>query len=144
MKPLTPQQRAGRCAEVMMANDGASQALGIIFNSVEPGKALCSLVVEQRHLNGHGMCHGGVIYTLADTAFALACNSYNESAASQHNSIDYLSPGHCGDRLHANAVEISRLARSGVYDVEVTDQNNRLIAVFRGCSRAIKGTLFDE
>jgi len=128
----------------MWANDTASRELGIVLDSIAPGTATCSLIVEARHANGHDICHGGFIFTLADTAFAFACNSYNQFAVAQHNTISYIAPGKRGDCLQARAVEASRSVRSGVYDVTVTNQDGQTIALFRGCSRTIRGQFFDD
>lgn len=95
-------------------------------------------------LNGHGICHGGFIFTLADSAFAFACNSYNQLAVAQQNQITYLAPGREGERLQATALEVSRSGRSGVYDVFVTGGDGRSVAVFRGLSRTVKGRHFPE
>ena len=93
---------------------------------------------------GHGIAHGGYIFPLADSAFAFACNSYNQLAVAQQNQISYLAPGKAGERLHAAAREQSRTGRSGVYDVTVTGEDGRTIALFRGLSRTIKGHHFEE
>jgi len=100
--------------------------------------------VEERHCNGHQVCHGGVIFTLADSAFAYACNSYNMVTLAQQNAITFCSPGQKGDVLTANAVEVVRKGRSGVYDVTVTRQDGAVIAVMRGNSRTVNGTSFNE
>jgi phenylacetic acid degradation protein PaaD len=100
--------------------------------------------VAERHANGHGICHGGITFALADSAFAFACNSRNQSTVAQHNMISYLAPGRLGDVLTATATELSLTGRSGIYDVKVTNQNAIVIAEFRGFSRAIKGQLFEE
>ena len=100
--------------------------------------------VEAHHTNGHEICHGGYIFTLADTAFAFACNSYNQVCVAQQNSITYIKPGHNGDLLTATATEISRAGRSGVYDVLVSNQQGDTIALFRGLSRTLKGQLFES
>ena len=110
----------------------------------EEGTAVMELTVAQHHCNGHGMCHGGVIFTLADSAFAFACNSRNQVTVAQHNTITYVASGRLGDRLRAEATEISLTGRSGITDVQITNQSGVLIAEFRGLSRAIKGTVFDE
>ena len=102
------------------------------------------MTVEKHHTNGHDICHGGFIFTLADSAFAFACNSYNQIAVAQHNTISFIAPGARGDRLTAHAREISRTGRSGLYDVRVTNQDGRLIAEFRGASRVVKGVHFDD
>ena len=141
---MTPEERAIRCAELMWQRDQASQGLGIMLEDVGPGRAVCSLRVEQRHTNGHEICHGGFTFTLADTAFAFACNSYNKNAVAQHNAITYIKPALLGDTLHANAMEVSRAGRSGVYDIRVSNQHDETIALFRGCSRTIRGQFFEE
>ncbi|MEJ8573028.1 hydroxyphenylacetyl-CoA thioesterase PaaI [Microbaculum marinum] len=137
---MTPDELARACAEAMWQNDDASRGLGMSLDHVGPGTATLSMTVEQRHTNGHDICHGGFIFTLADSAFAFACNSYNNIVVAQHNSITFVAPGKLGDRLTAVAREVARFGRSGIYDARVTDQNGTLIAEFRGNSRAIKGT----
>lgn len=141
---MTPKERALKSAETMWGSDHASQASGMKIVDVDEGVAVLTLVVEQRHCNGHGMCHGGIIFTLADSAFAFACNGRNQMTVAQHNAITYIKPGQLGDVLTAVANEVSLTGRSGVYDVRVTNQEGELIAVFRGLSRAIKGQIFDE
>ncbi|WP_300034085.1 hydroxyphenylacetyl-CoA thioesterase PaaI [uncultured Roseobacter sp.] len=128
----------------MMEKDTASQSLGMTIVSVAPGAASLSMPVTDQMLNGHGMCHGGFIFMLADSAFAFACNSYNRITVAQQNQITYLQPGAAGDHLTATATEVSRSGRSGVYDVEVTNQKNEKIAVFRGLSRTVKGQHYPE
>ena len=141
---MTPQERAERSAAAMWTNDRASKFLGMVLHEVGPGRAVMSFEVRAEHLNGHASCHGGYIFTLADSAFAFACNSYNQIAVAQHNSITYTSPGKQGDVLTATAVEVARAGRSGTYDVTVTAQDGRVVALFRGGSRTIRGTNFDE
>jgi len=141
---MTPQERAQRSAEAMWANDRASKWLGARIDEVGPGHAVLSFEVQEHHLNGHSICHGGYIFTLADSAFAFACNSYNQVTLAQHNSITYLAPGKLGDRLTATAQEMSRTGRSGVYDVTVRRDDGTVVALFRGGSRTVKGTTFDE
>jgi len=141
---MDPKEIAARCGAVMQANDQASAWCAIRLDDIEPGGAVMSMTVEKHHLNGHGICHGGVIFMLADTAFAYACNSYNQSAVAQHNAITYIAPAHPDEILNATAREVSKTGRSGIYDVTVTGENQRLIAEFRGCSRLIKGQHFDE
>ncbi|EKF20733.1 hydroxyphenylacetyl-CoA thioesterase PaaI [Nitratireductor pacificus] len=141
---LSPQQIAERSAEAMWARDDASKWLGCALDAVGPGTATLSMIVEKHHTNGHDICHGGFIFTLADSAFAFACNAYNQLAVAQHNSITFIAPGRLGDRLKAEAREVARFGRSGIYDVRVTDQNNRLIAEFRGNSRTIEGRHFND
>lgn len=139
-----PRTVAAKSARVMWAADQASNWLGLEIVSVAPGQAVVTLALQQHHLNGHGICHGGVIFMLADSAFALACNSYNRVAVAQHNSITYLAPGKPGALLTARAREISLTGRSGIYDVEVTDQTGTVIAQFRGHSRIIHGQHYGE
>ncbi|WP_424942725.1 hydroxyphenylacetyl-CoA thioesterase PaaI [Aliiroseovarius crassostreae] len=141
---MTPEMRAQRSADAMWADDPASQALGMSLDAVGPGRAVISMSVRADMANGHGICHGGFIFTLADSAFAFACNSYNHRVVAQHNSITYLAPGQLGERLTATAVEVSRAGRSGIYDVTVTGEDGRQVALFRGHSRQIKGHHFEE
>jgi acyl-CoA thioesterase len=135
---LDAQEIARRSAEAMWANDDASKWLGMSLDEVGPGTATTSFTVERHHTNGHD------IFTLADSAFAFACNSYNRLVVAQHNTITFIAPARLGDRLTAMAREIERYGRSGLYDVEVRDQEGRAIAAFRGASREIKGRHFDE
>jgi acyl-CoA thioesterase len=141
---MTPKERAERSAAAMWADDGASSWLGIELVEVDEGCAVMALTVERHHANGHGICHGGITFSLADSTFAFACNSRNQSTVAQHNVISYIAPGYVGDRLTATAHEVSLTGRSGIYDVKVTNQDGKLIAELRGFSRAIKGQLFQE
>ncbi|MCR4268201.1 hydroxyphenylacetyl-CoA thioesterase PaaI [Nitratireductor sp. ZSWI3] len=141
---LSPQEIAERSASAMWARDDASKWLGCRLDAVGPGTATLSMTVEPHHTNGHDICHGGYVFTLADSAFAFACNSYNQVVVAQHNSITFVAPGRLGDRLTAEAREVARFGRSGIYDVRVNDQEGRLIAEFRGNSRTINGTHFEE
>lgn len=141
---MTPQTRADRAAAAMWAQDNASKWAGMEIVSVSEGIATLELTVEPHHCNGHGICHGGVIFMLADSAFAFACNSRNQSTVAQHNMVSFIAPGRKGDRLTANAREISLTGRSGVYDITVTNQSGTKVAEMRGMSRAITGQLFDE
>lgn len=141
---MTPQDRAERSAAAMWANDAASKWLGMSLDAVGPGTASLSFTVQDHHLNGHYICHGGYIFTLADSAFAFACNSYNTLNVAQENQITFLSPSKSGERLTATAVETARTGRSGVYDVTVTGPDGRKVAVFRGLSRQIQGQHFEE
>ncbi len=141
---LSPQETAERCAQAMWARDDASQWLGCKLVAIGPGTATMSMTVEKHHTNGHDICHGGFIFTLADSAFAFACNSYNQIVVAQQNSITFVAPGKTGDRLTAEAREVARFGRSGIYDVRVCDQDGKLIAEFRGNSRVIQGKHFEE
>ena len=141
---MTPKERAQKSAETMWNNDQASAWFGMRIDEIDEGFAVLSLTVEKKHTNGHGICHGGVTFALADSAFAFACNSRNQSTVAQHNTISYNSAVKLGDVLTATAKEISLIGRNGIYDVEVTNQEGLAVAQFRGCSRAIRGTLFEE
>ena len=141
---MTPETRAQKSAEAMWADDNASPWFGMEIVEVSEGHATLALTVESHHANGHGICHGGVTFSLADSAFAFACNSRNQNTVAQTNTITYIAPGRIGDRLTAVAREISLTGRSGIYDVTVTNQDGTVIAEFRGNSRAIKGQLFEE
>jgi len=141
---MTPEERARLSAAAMWSSDAASKWVGLRLDDVGPGTARISMEVRGDHLNGHGICHGGVIFTLADSAFAFACNSHNKVAVAQHNSISYLSPGQLGETLVAEAVEVALSGRSGLTDVVVTGGDGRQVALFRGASRQISGTHFPE
>jgi len=135
----TPQQTAEQVRERMFANDRAAKNLGMEVVEVSPGNASVAMTVRGHMLNGHDICHGGLIATLADTAFAYACNSYNELTVASGFSIDLMAPGREGDVLTARSFEVSKAGRTGVYDCEITNQRNERIAVFRGRSYTIKG-----
>ncbi|KIC38344.1 MULTISPECIES: hydroxyphenylacetyl-CoA thioesterase PaaI [unclassified Leisingera] len=141
---MTPKERAEKSAAAMWAEDQASKWAGMEITHVDEGEATLELTIAQHHCNGHGICHGGVTFMLADSAFAFACNSRNQSTVAQHNVISFTAPGRLGDKLIATAREISLTGRSGIYDVTVTNQDGQQIAEFRGFSRAVKGQLFDE
>lgn len=141
---MTPKERAERAATALWEQDSASRWLGMEIESVDEGVAVLTLIVQPHHANGHGICHGGITYALADSAFAVACNSRNQSTVAQHNSISYIAPAKLGDVLRAHARELSLSGRNGIYDVIVSNQHGERIAFFRGCSRSIRGRLFDE
>jgi acyl-CoA thioesterase len=136
-----PHEIAAACAEAMWAEDQASQGLGMVVERVSPGEAVISMTVRADMTNGHGICHGGFIFTLADSAFAFACNTYNQRTVAQHCAVTFLQPGRRGDTLTAHAVERNRSGRSGIYDVTVRDGEGEVVAEFRGHSRTIAGTL---
>lgn len=140
----TAQARAEKCATLMMAHDAASRGLGINIDRIAPGQATLSMHVTSNLLNGHGICHGGYIFTLADSAFAFACNTYNQVTVAQQNQITYLAPAHADDHLTAEALEVARTGRSGIYDVTVRNGKGTVIALFRGLSRTIKGQHYPE
>ena len=146
-----PQTVAERSAAVMWAGDAASQALGMVLDEVRPGYARMSMQVRDDMVNGHSICHGGLVFALADSAFAFACNSYNRAAVAQACDIVFVAPSRLGDVLVAEAVERSRFGRNGIYDVTVSAVAGRgsggageLVAEFRGRSRQIAGTLAEE
>lgn len=141
---MTPQERAQRSAEAMWREDRASAWMGMTLDHVDEGVATLSLTIETHHTNGHGMCHGGIIFALADSAFAFACNSRNQATVAQHNTITYIAPAQLGEVLVAEAREVSLHGRSGLYDVRVRTSAGKSIAEFRGGSRSVRGTVFDE
>jgi acyl-CoA thioesterase len=138
---LDAQILAEQAAQKMFEDDRASQALGMRLVAVRPGYAKLTMTVRADMTNGHSTCHGGFIFSLADSAFAFACNSYNLATVAAGCVIDFLAPAHQGDELTAEATEQALAGRSGVYDVVVTDQNARQIALFRGRSRQIGGEI---
>lgn len=137
---LTKLELAEASARAMWNNDSASQRLGMALDHVAPGHATLSMTITGAMANGHGNCHGGYIFTLADSAFAFACNTYNQITVGQHCAISYLEPVRVGDRLTAVAREVSRRGRSGIYDVRVSNQDGAQVAEFRGHSRVVNGT----
>ncbi|MBV8185480.1 MAG: hydroxyphenylacetyl-CoA thioesterase PaaI [Hyphomicrobiales bacterium] len=141
---MSTDRLARAAADAMWAQDTASRALGMAITEIAPGAATLTMPVSDTMVNGHGLCHGGYIFMLADSAFAFACNSHNQRAVAQHCAITFLTPGRLGDVLTARCREVSRAERSGVYDVSVTRQDDEVIAVFRGLSRTVKGTLVLE
>ena len=139
MSDTTAQQIAEHVHRGMFANDRALQALGIAVTEIAPGRATATMAVREDMLNGHDICHGGLISTLADSAFAYACNSYDELTVASGFSVDFVAPGRLGDVLTARCAEVSRAGRTGVYDVEVSNQKGERIAIFRGRSYTAKG-----
>ena len=138
---MTPLELARACADAMWAEDAASRGLGMELVAVEPGHAVLAMTVIERMVNGHNLCHGGFIFTLADSAFAFACNTYNQRTVAQHCAITFLNAARLGDRLVARAVERQRMGRSGIYDITVTREEGFVIAEFRGHSRTIEGEI---
>lgn len=139
MPEMTPQQIAERVRDGMLANDRATRALGMQVVEIGPGTATLSMPVREDMLNGHDTCHGGLITTLADSAFAFACNSHGELTVAASIAVDFLAPGRQGDLLTARAFEVSKAGRTGLYDCEVRNQRGERIAVFRGRSHTMKG-----
>ena len=142
---MTPEQRATQVGETMFAVDTASKdTMGMELLSVTPGRAVLRMVVKPLHLNGHRICHGGFIFTLADTTFAFACNSHNKAAVAAGCSIEFLRPTQQGDVLTCEGVEQTMSGRHGIYDMKVTNQRDEVVALFRGKSAVIAGTVFPE
>jgi acyl-CoA thioesterase len=141
---VTGERLARAAADAMWAQDKASRELGMAIAEIGPGSATLTMTVTEAMVNGHGLCHGGYIFTLADSAFAFACNSHNQRAVAQSCMITYVAPGKLGDVLAAHCREVSRSERSGIYDVTVKRQDGEVIAEFRGLSRTVKGTLVLE
>jgi acyl-CoA thioesterase len=139
---MTPDETARRSADAMWADDRASQALGMTLDAVGPGSATLSMTLRDDMVNGHAIGHGGLTFTLADSAFAFACNSYNRVTVAAGAEIRFRRPTRLGDVLVATATERERVGRDGVYDVLVT-VGDEAVAVFVGRSREIGGALFD-
>ncbi len=134
------QETAERCAAAMWADDPASRGLGMHLVSVAPGHAVIAMPVREDMTNGHGIAHGGFVFALADSAFAFACNSYDQRAVAASCDITFLAPVQVGDTLVADARERVRRGRSGIYDVTVR-RDDEVVAEFRGHSRAIGGSV---
>jgi acyl-CoA thioesterase len=141
---LSPEALARACADIMWAEDNASRGLAMTLDAVGPGRSELSMTVTDAMVNGHGLCHGGFIFTLADSAFAFACNTYNQRTVAQGCQITYLAPGRLGDRLTARGEERRRFGRSGLYDITVTRQDGTVLAEFRGHSRTVKGVFLPD
>ena len=144
LSPTQAQALAERVAKEMYARDLASQRLGMRVVRVAPGHAEVAMTVRANMVNGHAICHGGFIFTLADSAFAYACNSYNLATVASGCTIDFLAPAREGDVLTAIAQEKSVSGRTGVYDIEVGNARGEAIALFRGKSYRIKGHLVED
>src|SRR5581483_8323683 len=141
--PGEAQALAERVAAAMWARDQASRGLGMRLGSVGPGRAELTMVVREDMLNGHAICHGGFIFTLADSAFAFACNSYNLNTVASGCSIDFLAPAQLGDVLTAQAQELSASGRTGVYDIDTSNAEGQKIALFRGKSYRVRGHVIE-
>jgi acyl-CoA thioesterase len=139
-----PQALAQACADSMWADDASSQALGMAIEQIAPGQARLAMMIGAQMVNGHGICHGGYVFILADSAFAFACNTYNERNVAQHCSVSFIRPARLGMRLVAVAQERQRAGRSGIYDVTVTAEDGAPVAEFRGHSRALGRKFFEE
>ena len=136
-----PQAVAYASARAMYAEDGASQALGMRILEVRPGYARLAMKVREDMVNGHKLCHGGLIFTLADSAFAFACNTYNAVTVASAANVEFLLPARLGDELTATAEERSRSKRTGIYDVTVHNSQGECVALFRGRSHEIGGNI---
>ena len=142
---MQPKELAARVGEAMFAADRASREfMQMELVSCEPGRAVMRMPVREAMLNGHEICHGGLIFTLADSTFAFACNSHNNVAVAAGCSIEFLKPGQLGDVLTCEGVEQVLQGRHGVYDMKVTNQHGEVVAMFRGKSAQIKGTVIPE
>jgi len=140
---MTPEETAMRATKIMWESDTASKWAGMTLGPVGPGRAEVAMTLTPDQCNGHGTAHGGVLYMLAGSAFAMAINSYNIRAVAQSGTITYLAPAHVADHLTATAREVTKAGRTGLYDVEIANQNAEIIAQFRGTSRTIGGPLFE-
>lgn len=134
-----PQALAELAGKTMYDRDPASQALGMLLAEIRPGYARMTMPVRADMLNGHQTCHGGYIFMLADSAFAFACNSHNHNTVGAGCTIDYLAPGREGDLLTAEATEQALAGKTGVYDIKVSNQEGRVVALFRGKSHRVAG-----
>lgn len=140
----TPEELAAAVSAALYKRDEAARHLGISIDETRPGYARARMKIREFMLNSHGTCHGGMLFAFADTVFAYACNSYNENTVASGCTIDFLAPTYAGDTLTAVAVERSRAGRTGIYDVDVSDQKGNVVAVFRGRSHRIKGQVVGE
>ena len=138
------QQMAERCAAIMWQDDHAARGLGIELLEVAPGMARLRMTVRPDMVNGHGSCHGGFIFTLADAAFSYACNTDNQRAVASGADISYLAPARTGDVLVSVCRQRQQGGRNGIYDSEVSNQDGHTIALFRGRSTRIKGHFFPD
>lgn len=140
LKSMSADGLARACADAMWANDKASKHMGMKIEAISAGSATLSMIVLDHMTNGHDICHGGYIFTLADSAFAFACNGYNQATVAQHCAITFLLPVKSGEKLTATAREIQKAGRGGIYDIRVTRDDGEAVAEFRGHSRTVKGT----
>jgi acyl-CoA thioesterase len=138
------QALARACADAMWRDDRASKALGMMVKHVAPGEAELTMTVRHDMTNGHGICHGGYIFSLADSAFAFACNTYGQRTVAHQCAVTFVRPVGSGEALVAHAVERIKVGRGGIYDVTVRDGGNNIVAVFSGHSRTIAGNLLDS
>ncbi|WP_374438911.1 hydroxyphenylacetyl-CoA thioesterase PaaI [Pseudomonas panipatensis] len=144
MTERNPERLARACADALFSRDLASQRMGMHLLDAGPGRASLRMPVREDMLQGHGTCHGGYLFALADSAFAFACNSYDEASVAIGCSIDYIAPARLGDELTATASEQSRSGRTGNYDVRIENQHGQLIALFHGKSYKVRGTVLAQ
>jgi len=146
MKPceMNADELARACADSMWSTDQASQALGMEILDVSAGRAVLSMRIRADMTNGQHICHGGYMFTLADSAFAFACNGYNQFTVAAHCSINFLAAVKEGELLTATAEERQRSKRSGIYDVTIRREDGSAVAEFRGSSRTVKGQYFPD
>ena len=142
--PADPQVLAEAVGQGMYSVDPATQAMGIVLEMIAPGEARMRMTVRRDMLNGHQTCHGGFLFAFADRTFAFACNARNQSTVAAGCTIDFLAPGFEGDVLTAHAKERSLAGRTGIYDVTVTNQDGKSLALFRGRSYRIKGQVIGQ
>jgi acyl-CoA thioesterase len=138
------QQIAETCGFRIYKLDQMAQTLGIVLDEMEPGRSRLSMTVREDMVNGFGMCHGGMIFSLADCAFAYSCNSRNRKTVAAGATIEFIRASKLGDRLTAVAEERSLVGRTGIYDIRVVNQNGELVALFRGRSHCVAGATFPE
>ena len=142
---LSPAALAAKVGEAMFSVDAASKDfMQMELLACEPGRAVMRMKVREPMLNGHKICHGGLIFTLADSTFAFACNSHNKVTVAAGASIEFLKPAHLGDVLTCEGVEQMLQGRHGVYDMKVTNQRGEVVAMFRGKSATIQGQIVEE
>lgn len=138
------QRVAELCAQALLAGDAASRNLGMRLEEVKPGTARLKMTVRRDMVNGHGICHGGIVFALADSAFAVACNTYNAVTVAAAASIDFLAPARADDELTAQARELWRSKRSGIYEIVVSNQRGEPVALFRGRSHVSGGQIVPD
>lgn len=141
---MTEVELAQACADTLYARDLATQGLGIQLLAAGPGQASLRMLVRADMIQGHGTCHGGFLFALADSAFAFACNSYDQATVALGCSIDYLAPALRGDVLTAQASEVSRKGRTGLYQARIENQRGELLAMFHGKSYKVRGTVLTQ
>ncbi|MEX0734919.1 MAG: hydroxyphenylacetyl-CoA thioesterase PaaI [Steroidobacteraceae bacterium] len=135
---------AERATQALYDGDRASQMLGMKVESCSPGQATVSMRIRSDMVNGHRICHGGLIFALADSAFAFACNSHGDNTMAAGAAIEFLAPGREGDVLQAIAAERWRAGKAGIYEIEVRNQRDETVALFRGRSHQVAGRLIDD